>query len=131
MSEILVFGRNKTNPNSLEEDRGCYKRGMPVIAMPDGHLWGTKETLPDFIIIKIPGLSVDKANSFIKEQTEDDLGAPTINMYRRRRWHLVWANLPQAIKDEILSTGEYTTTVAKIRNYLKRIRDNVQFTGFD
>jgi len=103
-------------------------------------------------IIRIPGVSVAKVESIIEPQTDNDSGAqlrdtgegagvPDILLadpnawplytFRRRRWQLKIADVPNVVKQAIQQYGEYTTTPAAIRNYIKRIRDDVQFTGLD
>jgi hypothetical protein len=147
MCEILFHAKNNTHADSVMDRRWCYKRGMPVVLHEDGHTWGRLESKQQwiaegntagswpsqgqFVIIKIPGVTKAKALSFIDEQTEDDSGLETGKMFRRRRWTLLVDSLPQSVRNTMNSTGEYTTSVAAIRNYLKRIRDNAQYTGLD
>jgi hypothetical protein len=66
MAEILVKAIDATNPDSVKDERGCYKRGYPVCVMPDGHSWGTQENLPTFVVVKLPGVSVDDIKQYIE-----------------------------------------------------------------
>jgi hypothetical protein len=110
---------------------------MPVVVMEDGHTWGAEETLPKFVVVKIPGVTADKARSFIDVQLDDDAGGLNLTAqgqrqaFRRREWGVNWATLPAGIKNTLLTTGEVTVTVAQIRAFLRRIRDDAQFTGLD
>lgn len=140
MCEILIFAGNNTHPDPVK-DRGCHKRGMPVAVGDDGHSWGTGEALPDYVVIKIPGVPASKAQAFLESQMEDDTGTPyyeTIpeanprcTTYRIKAWRVVWASLPAGVQNALQTTGEYTATVTQIRNYLRRIRDDARFTGLD
>lgn len=138
---------------SVAENIKRYDKGMIVVIFEDGHTWGRLEskqqwiaegnsadTWPSqgkFVIIKIPTVLADKARGLLEHQEEDDLGNPFIDtdgkpiIYRRRRWKLLADSLPAAIRNTLATNGEITVTVAQIRNYLKRIRDNAQFTGLD
>lgn len=147
MCEILIFAKNNTHPDPQKDRRGCYKRGMPVCVFVDGHFWGREESKQQwildgfaaadwpgqgkFIILKIPGVPVSRALEFIEVQTEDDAGIETGETYRRRRWKLLADSLPDAVRNALIANGEYTATVVLVRNYLKRIRDNTQYSGFD
>jgi hypothetical protein len=110
---------------------------MPVVVMEDGHSWGLEEGLPKFVVVKIPGVTADKARSFIDVQLTDDAGLPSFGIdgkraaFRRREWDVNWTTLPTGIKNTLLTTGEVTVTVAQIRAFLRRVRDDAQFTGLD
>lgn len=121
MSEILVKARDHTHPDPIKDQRGAYKRGMPVCVMPDGHTWGSAEGLPAFVVLKLPGISVERVRQFL-EPIADAEGAPV----RRRLWQIAWSGLPAAARSKILATGALTIgqggdyTWAQFRNYLKR-----------
>lgn len=137
MAEILIFAGNNTHPNPEKDRRGCWKRGMPVCVKPDGHTWGREETLPKFVIVKIPGVPVAKAEAFLETQFVNDSGVANLGAdgrpttYRRRAWEVAWNSLPAGIRNTLQTTGVITVSVAQIRNYLRRIRDDAQFTGLD
>lgn len=153
MAEILIKASNMTNSDPIKDRRGCYKRGMPVVVFEDGHTWGRLESKQQwiaegntaaswpsqgvFVIVKIPPVPAAKARSILEHQEEDDLGFPMVDAngnpttYRRRRWILLVDSIPAAIRNTLIANGEVTVTVAQIRNYLKRIRDNAQFIGLD
>ena len=135
MCELLIFIRNNTHADPEKDRRGCYKRGMIVGVQSDGHVWGSKETLPDFVIVKIPGVAVAAAEELLEHQIEDDTGVPTLDgdgkpvVFRRRRWRAVVDPIPNAIKNTLLTTGTVTVTVNQIKNYLQRVRDNAVYAG--
>lgn len=160
MCEILFFLRNNTHADADKDRYGCYKRGMPVVVFEDGHVWGREESKQQWIaegrdpavwpgqgkfgILKIPGVSVARATEFLSEQWVDDAGAtyyapgsilkadgPYPARYRRRAWRLLVDSVPNAVRNAVLNNGEYTTSISQIRNYLKRVRDDAQYTGFD
>jgi hypothetical protein len=133
-AEILVKAVDVTHPDSVKDRRGSYKRGMPVVVMPDGHQWGTKEGPPLFVVIKIPGVPVAKIRKYI----EPELSGRAV--YRRRLWHISWADLPQGAKDKLLADGEltikagaydgpYDYTWAQVRSYFKQITSGQAETG--
>jgi len=45
--------------------------GSAVVVKEDDASWGTKETLPNFILVKIPGLDPDTLIKFIRERLYD------------------------------------------------------------
>lgn len=161
MAEILIKAVDATHSDPEKDAVGCYKRGDMVVVAPDGHVWGKEEGLPKFVVVKVPGLSVEKARDFIEEQREAAtvrrtwmlstwqeallsgvygrfLAQPAVVRYftvdavelvelegqemclkKRRAWRLLVDTLPQSVKDTLASTGEYTTTLSQIRNYIE------------
>lgn len=152
MCEILIKIDDRINPDP-EINRRCYKKGMAVAVFEDGHTWGRLESKQQwiaegntaaswpsqgiFVIVKIPTVLAAKAQALLEHQTEDDLGNPLVDadgrpiVYRHRRFKLFVDDIPLAVRNTLATNGEITVTVAQIRAYLKRIRDNAQFTGLD
>lgn len=104
MAEILIKAIDAIHTDAVKDRRGCYKRGMPVVVMPDGHIWGLEERLPKFIVIKIPLVSVDRVLKYIGEWRDID----NRTVLQRRRWRIRWADLPLAARNKLQSTGELT-----------------------
>lgn len=133
MAELLIKARNAQHADPDKDRRGCYKRGDIVVVMPDGHAWGAKEGLPNFVKIKIPGLNHETVRELIDEQQEDDAGNPLLDnegsplTFRRRRWRVLVDSIPTTIRNQLRDFGEVTVTRAQVRNYVKRIRDNLTF----
>lgn len=155
--EALIFLANNTHTDPVKERRGCWKRGMVVTVQEDGWTWGRMESKQVWIaegnaaaewpnqgrmgIVKIPGVPAAKALALLEPQDVDDAGVPYYEnlaeaqprraTYRRKAWRLLVDNVPLAIRQTMLADGEITVTVSQIRNYLKRIRDDAQFTDLD
>ena len=53
MAELLILNKSNTNPDAVKSERGCYKRGDIVEVREDGAAYGTAETLPDFVIVRL------------------------------------------------------------------------------
>lgn len=99
MAEILVKAQDASVSNdALKDRRGCYKRGYPVVVMPDGNPWGTEERLPKFVVFKFPLVPVDRLQKYVKQW----------DGVQRRRWRIRWVDLPAAARNLLLSTGEVT-----------------------
>ena len=100
-----------------KDRRGNYKRGDPVVIMPDGHIWGREEGLPKFFIVKIPGLAVETAKKYIAEQMDStDPEKPVL--FRRRRFGLPVDSLPNPVKNAVNNQGIVTVTLAQARQYM-------------
>ena len=118
MAEILVKAVDTTNIDPDKDRRGCYKRGMPVVVMDDGHEWGKEEKLPKFIVIKLPMISKDKVMKYIDPEPGLDVDG-NIVVDRRRMWQIRWADLPLVAKNKIQAIGELTikATTSYTGNY--------------
>jgi len=102
--EIIVKAITATHSDPIKDLRGCYKRGYPVAVYPDGTKWGNEERLPKFVIIKIPGIPVEKVQKYIQPQMNMATIPPSI--YRRRLWQIRWADLPLDARTKLASTGQ-------------------------
>jgi len=66
MAEILIAlnPTNYTHPDPRKDKAGVYKKGDIVIIKPDGWPWGREEGLPKFLIVKLPGVTVDELAAY-------------------------------------------------------------------
>lgn len=108
MAELLVKAVDASNPDGEQDRRGCYKRGMPVLVMEDGHEWGAEEHLPAFVVIKVPGIARATVAKYALPQTTIDQFTGQPVTYRRRRWQIQWSELPAAARQKLASTGMLT-----------------------
>lgn len=67
MAEFLVMAVPSSHPDPEKARRGIHQKGDPVVAQPDGHVWGAKEGLPKFVLVKCPELSLALARERIAE----------------------------------------------------------------
>ena len=61
MAEFLVRAKDNAHADPDKDRAGSYKVGDLVVAMRDGHEWGRREGVPNFVIVKVPGLSLGAA----------------------------------------------------------------------
>jgi hypothetical protein len=118
MAEILVKAHDSTHIDPMKDSRACFKRGHPVVVMPDGHQWGTEERLPKFVVLKVPGVPVDRMKKYVSEWTAPQTGDVSPELagvpdsravtLRRRRWRLRWADLPLLARTKLQTVGELT-----------------------
>ena len=125
MAEILIRAADNTSGHPM-----AWKRGMPVVVMPDGHPWGTKEILPPaqggpFVIVRITDVTVGQIETFLQNRwglslcDEDRVSDVDI---RRRHVHLRVDDLPANVRNQLRNTGSYTTTWTAIRTFLQNLR---------
>ena len=99
MAEFLV--RGVTNGTTA----GKWRRGDIVSVQADGWNWGSKEVAPDFYKIKVPGMSVAKARLLLGRWND------SVNLGDRCLWRVVVTDIPLAIRNVLLSTGQLTIGV--------------------
>lgn len=56
----------------LNERRRAKKSGSPIVVMPDNHVWGNSEKPPRYIIIALPGFSVDTLRKYLQPLMDGD-----------------------------------------------------------
>lgn len=65
MAELLVRTQSNVSADSVD-DLKCWKRGMVIVAMPDGWAWGKEElSNPLFLIVKVPDMTLAAASAFL------------------------------------------------------------------
>ena len=141
---IEVESKREDKEKEIElqkKDRtGCYKAGYPHSIFPDGTTWGNEERLPKFVIIKIPGVSVDHPllQKFTQRQLEDTPNTEgRVETYRRRLWQIRLSDLPLAARNKLGTEGEltiksadydgvYDLTWTQFKGYIRNLK-----TGLD
>lgn len=109
MAELLIRARDNVHPDPDTDLRGSYKRGYVVVVKRDGWPWARAEALPNFVVIKIPGVPVDKVLKYVQPENileiNPELGEIEVP-FRRRRWQIRWADLPLSARTKLATTGQ-------------------------
>ena len=137
MAQILVKAVAGNNIPELQSK--IYQRGDPVGVFPDEHTWGKEEGLPLFIIVKIPGISVDKVQKYVDEwlipnpDHNPDDGSDKELMQQKRIWRILVDTVPAAIKNKLKTgvltikagtyTGAYDVTWTQVKTYFKDLKN--------
>ena len=128
MAEILIKAANNSSGHPL-----AWQRGMPVVVFENGHAWGTQEVIPPaqggaFVRLTITDVTVQQVHDFFLNRWGIDLCDeeldpvdPTIKA-RRRHIRLRVDDLPANVRNQLNTTGTYTTTWDAVRTFLQRIR---------
>ncbi len=124
MAEFLIKARDPLDlPKDEESRERCYRRGDIVVVMEDGHEWGKEERLPKFVVIKVPGLPVDKARAYIEPYYTDtglvdQNSLPILKLTARRKWKALVDAVPTKIAKALNEKGEYTVAWDTIKTYV-------------
>ncbi len=87
MAELLVCAADKEPPDPYV-DAKAYKRGDVVVVCPDRWVWGMGElSSPNFRIVRVPGITVTQASTFLGEEFNTDPENPSL-VLRRRAFYL-------------------------------------------
>lgn len=132
MAEILIKAVDANHEDPIQ-DLLCYKRGDIVVVKRDGWPWGKEELKAPkdggvFVRLKLPGVPVSSVEKYIEQHNIiEGEGSKARSVVKRRRiWRLVVDELPVGVRNQFNTTGEYTTTVAAIRNYIHDKINNVR-----
>ena len=134
MCQILVKVKDnhrpgQTNPNLVS------RPGDPIVCMPNDHVWGRKETWPNFFVIKFNDISVARMKEFCESESnilhiiveDPKTGRPVQVPYRnvtyKRKWRFDMGALgTRAIRNNGLvcvgETRECDFTWAQFQNFI-------------
>ena len=125
MAELLVRAKghwkdswnpsviNKLSVSEKESFDARTQLGDIVIVKPDGWRWGKAECLPDFVIVKIPDMTVEEAKQY--EDSIMETTGETTKMLRFREW-----KVPDNWMSTIISQGGFTISKAQVVTYIER-----------
>lgn len=73
-------------PLELEIYNARTQLGDIVIVKPDDWVWGGEECLPNFVIVKLPGVSVEEVNNYMESLMDNtDPNNPKMLKHRKHR----------------------------------------------
>ncbi len=129
MAIFLIRDRDATNPDSIKDQRGCYKRGYIVQVFEDD-VKCVIPPAPPFVIVKVTGLTKVQAEKYTQPETEvidvpiDERhpdGKETITT-RRRAFQVLVDNLPVAFLTKLKTQRYVEVTFDQVRNYIKNLK---------
>ena len=119
MAELLVRAKGHWKDgwtqeyiDTLSQDEkdahACRSRKCDIIVVrPDGWEWGREECLPNFVVVKVPSLSIDDAKVY--EQHEQP--KQNAKMTRIRQYYIKHSTIQKAIDDNTsvitLNSGQF------------------------
>jgi hypothetical protein len=135
MANVLI----RWQAGSVGTDRN---KGDIVDIRPDDMPWGDLEAHPIYLRVQVTGLNHESPKVLAWAQPEREIvgnvdpdTGQIYDVMHRKGVHILWADLPQATKDEILihyqAGTTYVTTKTKVRNFLKRKFGSVEPPGMD
>jgi len=126
MAELLVRAKKHWMDDLTQKevdamkDKSAYESrcqiGDVVVVKPDGWKWGKCECLPDFIVIKIPGMTEAEAKKYEEALTKEvdgkEEGMKEIQIVRFRKHALPKADIDSAVtaKTESVELSKTTLT---------------------
>jgi hypothetical protein len=83
---------DKLSPGDKQSYEARSQIGDIVVVRPDNWVWGKEECLPNFIVVKVPGMNEVEAKqyeqSLMEQKGIDERGMPIMVMLRHRKYAL-------------------------------------------
>jgi hypothetical protein len=114
MAEIIIKAVSATHSDQTIDRSGCYKKGFPVVIMPDNHLWGSSEGLPKFVIVKISGTSVETLQAYLSDWRDNFSYTVQSTNPAQGRYTVTVSNSTVSL------SGQNKLTLAKVNVFLTR-----------
>jgi hypothetical protein len=124
MAELLIKAVDAVHVDVEKDRAGCYKKGYIVDIRPDGFLWGNKEQLPKFVIVKCPEATPEECNSY-KDSWKDDF------VFNIESQNAAQGRYTVRVQSNAVSvTGSNQITLSKIDSFLTSWGcNNISFTA--
>jgi len=111
---------DKLSPGDKQSYEARSQIGDIVVVRPDNWVWGKEECLPNFVVVKVPGMNEVEAKqyeqSLMEQKGIDEHGAPIMVMLRHRKYALPKTDIT-AIKTNTVTfskTSLIANTITKI-----------------
>lgn len=98
---------NKLSPVQRQAYDARSQKGDIVIVKPDGWQWGNEERLPNYIVVKVPSISIEEALS--KTGRWDLHSGSTYTLYRKYRF-----SIPASYVDTVIAGGGTITVIRSV-----------------
>jgi hypothetical protein len=104
MAELLIFNRdNRTGLRNADES-GKHVPGEVIDIKPDGFRWSGKERPPYFVLVRLPGVPVEKVQDLLEPKYSPLVGVDGKQIMRaRRKSVLKLAELPTKDRTDLTS----------------------------
>ena len=117
MCRVLVRWTEKKR--SLVEDwkheATRSRRGDPIVALDDGHVWGRCEGLPDYVSLDLEGVPKEHMRQFIVRDESTFVrpdGKPHVR--HKRAWNIKIDELPRSVRNGLRRDGFAKVTWAEL-----------------
>jgi hypothetical protein len=107
-----------------KEERQSYDArsqiGDIIVVRPDGWVWGREECLPNFIVVKVPDMTLEEAKKYEESLSKTEIidDKPVTTLLKVRKYQIPLADVDDAkTKNGILTK----TKAQKINNIKEKI----------
>lgn len=119
MALVLVQLVDRTHPDPVKDQRGCYKRGDIIVIYEDWQHDGdtVKNPIrPGVCLVRVTGVTKAQLEAFIAPETTGERRLVT----RRRAYRLDFSLMSPALRNAI-ETGSrfYTVSWTQVRNFVR------------
>lgn len=98
-AELLVQAKDSPFDNGA-------KKGDIIIVRPDGWAWGREECLPNYIVVKLPGVKEEDAKKYEQALTKEEIKTVNGNsvtsqvLVKKRKYNIDKLEVEKAITDK-------------------------------
>ena len=117
MAILLIKDSDAVHADPVKDLRGCYKRGDVVQVFEDGTQCVIPPA-PPFYIVELTGLSKLQAEKYVQSDVDRTDPENPITL-RRRRFGLVIADIPLAVRQDLQTNRYIKRPWSQVRAFVK------------
>ena len=118
---------DKMDKDTRQSYEARFQIGDIIAVRPDGWIWGKKERLPNFIVVKIPGMNLEEAQEYEKRLTKKiyipEAGIWDDRIIKRRKYQI-----PKAVIDNAKQLSADSISIDKNDkdNFISNIKVKIE-----
>jgi hypothetical protein len=128
MALFLVYGKNNVHSDPIKDARGSYKIGDIVEVLDDSKHDGDLIANPiaePFYLVRITGVTKEQALKYMAPYIDPATVGMDAPVTLRRRLHNVEvANIPLAIRNQLMADRYVSVSWSQVRNYIRNRMTN-------
>lgn len=123
MDDLTFADLKELEPDQVNDYHARTQIGDVIVIKPDGWKWGKEECLPNFLIVKMPGVDVKEVEYLISSLF--DVSVPDKpRLMKRRRYRIPDTFVSDKILDNKTSVFEVKSTLEK-NTLISSVQDKV------
>lgn len=120
MDDLSIEEVEKMTSTNKESYDARSQIGDIIVVKPDGWVWGREECLPTFIVVKLPGVTIEEVEH-LTQMLVDTTILEHPKILKRRKYQI-----PKSYVDDAKTAVNSVVTISQSKNFTDSITEKVK-----